>query len=253
MLCLLQSFTSCHQKANPVSPHFVCTCKTLMLSSCQLKYLQLHGDVACSSAETIGPWLPKSIPDHRVITEWSDCQTEGMVCSVTAETSGTQALAQGQTFSFTGNLSWVKDVLKTPRLPLHYSLIASSVRIWFSLLPVFTRWLRQSRDVQSGRIQHALDTGKEGSLGEAYQKAVSALTTSLALPKQRIVRCTPHAKASVSPCRGCCTLGTTDLKQQGQWKHVDYRACEGHFCTPACSLPHCVGVYLKQVYCLRSL
>lgn len=78
----------------------------------------------------------------------SDCQTEGMMCSVTAQTRGTQAPPRVDLPLY--RKTWLGEgCTENTDTSSALQLIASSVRIWFPLVPVFTCCLRQNTEMCS--------------------------------------------------------------------------------------------------------
>lgn len=134
----VQSFTSCHQKASPVSPYLVCTCKTLMLVFTSAEVLTSPWRCCMQLSRDYSTLAPKEVENtpHSVITEWSDCQTEGMVCSVTAQTRGTHTSTRVDLLLYrkTRLSEGCTENTKTP--PALQLNCKFRVRIWFSSLPV---------------------------------------------------------------------------------------------------------------------
>lgn len=59
---------------------------------------------------------------------------------------------------------------------------------------------------------------KHSLLGGIAEDIMSAPRRSSGPPKQGIARCTSHVYACVSPCCGCCAIGTAELKSAGLLK-----------------------------------
>lgn len=242
--CLI--FHQLHPKASSVSPYLACTCKTSMLSSCQLRYLQLHGDVAAAQQRLEDPDSQRGRNRALLLTVLPQSE-------VTAKQKGwcvqlqhihvAHRHSRGQTSPLEENPAGWRMYWK------HQKFLCTTAQL--QVQSGFDSLYCQSSHTGSGRTGMCSLEESSRLWTRANKVVWERPTRKQCLPLGHLWLC-PTKDGNTPWLSLCLTLPwMLWLKVSRDKEIVDYRACQGHFCTPACSLPHCVDVYLKQVYSLQ--